>query len=88
MRPSILGNPFIIGQDGTREEVIAKFRKYFERRIHNDLVFLQAVVELKGKKLVVAVHQNLVTEIFILNFWNEKEDEFETYNYNRFPAKK
>lgn len=25
-RPSVLGNPFIIGRDGTREEVIAKYR--------------------------------------------------------------
>lgn len=28
-RPSILGNPFKIGQDGTREEVIEKYRQWF-----------------------------------------------------------
>lgn len=27
-RPSILGNPFIVGKDGTRDEVIAKFREH------------------------------------------------------------
>lgn len=27
-RPSVLGNPFVIGKDGTREEVIAKFEQY------------------------------------------------------------
>lgn len=27
-RPSILGNPFEIGKDGTREEVIAKFERW------------------------------------------------------------
>ena len=27
-RPSYLGNPFVIGKDGTREEVVAKYRKY------------------------------------------------------------
>jgi hypothetical protein len=27
-RPSELGNPFIIGKDGTREEVVIKFKHY------------------------------------------------------------
>lgn len=27
-RPSRWGNPYIIGRDGTREEVIEKFKKY------------------------------------------------------------
>lgn len=28
-RPTILGNPFVIGKDGTREEVITKYRVWF-----------------------------------------------------------
>ena len=32
-RPSPLGNPFVIGRDGTREEVIAKYREWLERAI-------------------------------------------------------
>lgn len=51
MRPSILGNDFIIGVHGTREEVVEKFRVYFRRRIHNDIIYLQAVGELRGKKI-------------------------------------
>lgn len=51
MRPSIYGNPYVIGSDGTREEVIEKFKKYFEQRIHDDLIYLQAVMELAGKKI-------------------------------------
>jgi len=31
-RPSIWGNPFVIGKDGTRDEVIAKFEAYILRR--------------------------------------------------------
>jgi hypothetical protein len=31
MRPGPLGNPFVIGRDGTREEVIEKFRLYANR---------------------------------------------------------
>ena len=27
-RPSPLGNPFVIGRDGTRDEVVAKYRKW------------------------------------------------------------
>ena len=51
MRGTIYGNPYRIGPDGTQEEVVEKFRKYFEKRIHDDVVFLQAVGELKGKKI-------------------------------------
>lgn len=29
-RPSPFGNPFVIGRDGTREEVIRKYRAHFE----------------------------------------------------------
>jgi hypothetical protein len=32
-RPSLLGNPFKIGEHGTREEVIAKYRVWLWRQI-------------------------------------------------------
>ena len=32
-RPQALGNPFAIGRDGTREEVIAKYEAWFEGMI-------------------------------------------------------
>lgn len=31
-RPSVFGNPYIIGQDGTREEVIEKYRQWIAVR--------------------------------------------------------
>lgn len=46
-RGSIWGNPFRIGPDGTREEVIAKYREWL---LHNDLVL--RVIELKDRDLV------------------------------------
>ena len=46
-RPSKWGNPFIIGRDGTREEVIEKYREYIMQR--PDL--LSDLHELKGKVL-------------------------------------
>lgn len=45
---NVWGNPFKIGPDGTREEVIAKFRCWFYTR--PDLV-AKAKRELKGKVL-------------------------------------
>ena len=51
LRPGIYGNPFIIGVNGTQEQVVELFRKYFKQRIHNDIIYLQAVMELKGKKI-------------------------------------
>ena len=35
-RPSPLGNPFVVGRDGTREEVIGKFRRYVWTEIQSE----------------------------------------------------
>lgn len=48
-RPSKWGNPFFIGRDGTRSEVIAKYTAWLGER--PELV-AQAKIELKGKNLV------------------------------------
>lgn len=45
-RPSKWGNPFEIGKDGTREEVIEKFRNYI---LNSDLLY--DIMELDGKIL-------------------------------------
>ena len=45
-RPSVLGNPFIIGRDGNRDEVIAKYRAWLWSEIkkrgavYNELIRL------------------------------------------------
>ena len=46
-RPSAFGNPFVMGRDGTRDEVIAKYRAYLLSR--PDL--LARLPELRGKVL-------------------------------------
>lgn len=46
-RPSKWGNPYAIGKDGTREEVIEKYRAYIQAR--PDL--MAALPELRGKVL-------------------------------------
>lgn len=48
-RPSKWGNPFEIGRDGTRDEVIEKYRAYLNA---NPQLCLDAINELRGKDLV------------------------------------
>lgn len=47
-RPSKWGNPFVIGVDGNRDEVIRKYRRY----LMNNIELLKSISELKGKVLV------------------------------------
>lgn len=47
-RPSIWGNPFVIGRDGTRAEVIRKYEEWLRTKPH---LIERAKRELKGKVL-------------------------------------
>lgn len=47
-RGSVWGNPFVIGKDGTREDVIWKYKEYFLKQEQ----LVSRVSELKGKTLV------------------------------------
>lgn len=46
MRPSKWGNPFIIGRDGNRKEVCAKFDAYAEKHFSRE-----EILSLKGLRL-------------------------------------
>ena len=46
-RPSKWGNPFVIGRDGTREEVISKYAEWVVKQEH----LMAALGELKDKRL-------------------------------------
>ena len=46
-RPSFWGNPFEIGKDGTREEVIEMYENY----VRNNAKMMKMVKHLKGKTL-------------------------------------
>ena len=48
-RPSKWGNPFVIGKDGTREDVIVKYKIWIGNKPE---LMLQAKKELAGKDLV------------------------------------
>lgn len=64
-RPSSWGNPFVIGKDGTRADVIAKYRAWLEAR--PELV-ARAKAELRGKVLAcwcspAACHGDVLAEV-------------------------
>ncbi len=48
-RPSIFGNPYIVGIDGSRTEVIEKYRRYLAL---NTSLREEVIKQLKGKDLV------------------------------------
>ena len=45
------GNPFLIGKDGNREQVIKKYKNYFNQRLVNDQEFEKRIKSLRGKTL-------------------------------------
>ena len=50
-RGSVWGNPYVIGQDGTREEVIEKYKHYLWEMITSKRISLDQLKNLKGKRL-------------------------------------
>ena len=64
-RPSVWGNPFIIGKDGCREEVIMKYRTFLFR---NKELTEKVKEELAGKNLICfcspkSCHADVLLEI-------------------------
>ncbi len=50
-RGSPFGNPFVIGKDGDRQQVIEKYRKLFLWKVNHDEKFKRQVEALRGKTL-------------------------------------
>lgn len=48
---SKFANPYKIGKDGSREEVIIKYRNYITEKIKNDKNMLNELLSMKGKNL-------------------------------------
>ncbi len=46
-RPSKWGNPFVIGRDGSREDVVRKYEEWVKEQPH----LMSSLHELKGKNL-------------------------------------
>ncbi len=50
-RGSPFGNPFVIGKDGNRAEVIALYKKWFYNKLKNNWQFRRNVIVLKSLTL-------------------------------------
>lgn len=73
-RPSKWGNPFKIGINGTRDEVLVKYRETIEARIKkNPLVF--DLSELEGKDLVCWCHPQPCHGDILLELANKDSDK-------------
>lgn len=65
-RPSPYGNPFIIGENGTRKEVLAKFKEYFKHLSTSNLL----LDDLNNKKIACwcsmdqSCHGDILIELF------------------------
>lgn len=72
-RPSIFGNPFIIGKDGTREEVINLYRHH----LRTNLKILATLYDLPKDTILgcyckpEACHGDVLVE-FYNNYWRIK----------------
>ena len=63
-RPSKWGNPFVVGRDGSREEVVRKYSEWLFRNVE----LLGQVHELRGKNIVCwcaphACHADVLLEL-------------------------
>ena len=75
-RGSLFGNPYEVGVDGTRSEVIERFKKWFTLLLR-DPVFKAEVMKLKGKRLGCFCHperENCHGKV-IANYLNSIMDE-------------
>jgi hypothetical protein len=50
-KASNFANPYKIGKDGTREEVILKYKKYITEKLKNNEALQQELLSMKGKTL-------------------------------------
>lgn len=69
-RGSIFGNPYEIGVDGTREQVIARYRKWFTFMLR-DPIFVDALKNLKNKRLG-CVCAPLECHVGVIKEWLDK----------------
>ena len=81
-RGSIYGNPYKIGKDGTREEVVEKYKKYFYKRMLTDKEFRDKVHSLKGKILGCYCAPDLCHGNVILEYLEKKNMEDDESNKN------
>lgn len=75
-RTSLFGNPYLIGRDGDRKEVVQKFKTYFLNRMLTDSNFRNRVLALRGRVLGCWCNEgDLCHARIIADFLNEYETD-------------
>ena len=74
-RQSNFANPFKLGKDGTREEIINKYKVYITNKLDNDKFLRQELINMKGKKLgcwcyPAPCHGNVLLDL-IVHYYEE-----------------
>jgi len=85
-RTTSFGNPYHIGQDGDRKQVIEKYRTYFYKKLNNPL-FRNKVLLLKGKRLgcyckPMECHGDVIVEYLEGN--DERKHDTKTVDFTDF----
>ena len=68
-RPSMWGNPYIIGRDGlTRDAAVARYRAYMRNKVLRNPAWMRALQKLQGKTLICyckphACHGDILVEL-------------------------
>ncbi len=87
-RSSPFGNPFYIGTDGGRTEVLEKYRTYFYDRVGEDPEFKQKVLALRGLRLGCHCAPNLchgaIIAEYIENYYTAR-DAVKPMDFRRIP---
>ena len=76
-RGTLFGNPYEIGKDGNRLEVIQKYKKWFIEKL-KDFEFKKQVLNLKGKKLGCFCKPKLCHGDIIVGYLN-RSSKFSNY---------
>ena len=71
-RPTIWGNPFIIGTDGTREEVILKYEEY----LLSNHTLMKKLHELNGRDLICWCAPKACHADVLLKYANNNLEQF------------
>lgn len=76
-RPSLLGNPFVLGRDGTRDEVVAKYEEQAWNRMQVDEKFRKAILACEGKRVACFCYPkncHVLAIARLITRWKERSD--------------
>ena len=68
---SKFANPYKIGKDGTREDVINKYKTHIKEKLENDILLQNELISLKGKNLGCWCHPDKCHGDVLIELINE-----------------